>query len=188
MKSKKFEPWTLSWFDAWKKLLGSEVVIRAEIEFRVQCVDFSAILMYMEKGIGIYQINCDRSLGASIDVPKTTLTRYDAPPEAYLQDMYNYWAHSPRRFPADNWVKPVSHAAIVQPFLGSHIHSLPSLHSLLLPYYGMVLERLREERRRTDETIERRIAWETFERRFKVFLTQQEFSVLENTVGYVQSL
>ena len=185
MKRKNLSPWTLDWFTVWKNLLETEVVIRAEVEFRVQCVDFSVILMYMEKDAGVYQINCNRSLGASIDVPKTTLTHYDVSPEAYLENMYNYWTHSPRRFPAENWIKPVSHAAIVQPFLSSHVHSLPPSHPLLLSYYGMVWERLREERRKTSETVDRRMAWETFERRFKTFLTQQEFLALENTVGFV---
>jgi len=205
-KRKDLKVGSPEWISAWKRTLCEGFIMRCMLEPSIHYMRFWMKSFLMDDSNCIYQIRFERFLGDTIAAPRATSTKYDAPLEAFLNDLENFWVgetmHNYLTIQKLSLVVP--HRGFIRPLGNSNVVLLPTNHPVLMANYGAVREWAYQAKRglvKSDNTLaeealddkvitydqHERVLWQVFERRFKTFLYQQELSVIRDTVGEVVS-
>lgn len=190
------------WIAAWKVILSEGFIMRCLLEPSNHTIRFWMEAFLKDDATGICQIRFERFFGDTIAAPRALAATYDAPLQAFLDDLDNFAIGNGACLVNTELALPVPHRAFISPFGSTEVFLLPTNHPVLMASYGAVREWAYHAKRglvKSDNTLaeeklegkvitydsHQRKLWDVFERRFNIFLYRQQRSLINNTVGEV---
>lgn len=185
-KQKDLKIDSLQWIAAQRKILSESFIMRCMLEpshNNLRC--WTELFLINDTG-DIYQIRFERFLGDTPAPSKISARKYDAPLQAFFDDLENAWVgggiHAHLVIPKLAFAVP--HRGFIRPFGSTTIVLLQTNHPVLMENYGAIHEWMYQARRgRISDHNES--VWQILEPRFKKFLYQQQLKLIRDTIGEV---